>query len=224
MEFRLIYRGSLHGAGRGDTRAPEKHRIRKEFHVQLAELWKQNPLLREQLEKPVIRYKTPPNLVSYPGPGVEIVEPAPHGYTALSKPWVQHLAEMYQRFGYRFVPLVREQYGTTCSLEILFLRRDNPGSLVSSGGDIDNRIKVLLDALRMPGNESEVAGYPPADTENPFFCLLEDDKLITGISVTTDRLLLLRADDEKEHDVFLVILVKTKALNPNALFADAHIV
>ena len=52
--------------------------------------------------------------------------------------------------GNRFVPLVSKAGGFTCSLDILFLRRDDPEGPIESGGDIDNRLKVLLDGLRMP--------------------------------------------------------------------------
>jgi hypothetical protein len=57
------------------------------------------------------------------------------------------LANNYTRCGYRWVPLVKE--GMLCDIHVLFLRSDAPGTLVQSG-DIDNRIKTLLDALRMP--------------------------------------------------------------------------
>jgi hypothetical protein len=42
--------------------------------------------------------------------------------------------------------------------------------------------------------------------------LLEDDVLINDLSITTDRLLAPREDDEHLHDVVLVIRVSTKAL------------
>lgn len=51
-------------------------------------------------------------------------------------------------------------------------------------GDIDNRLKTLFDALRLPNQTNELVGYDnPAPDENPFFCLLEDDSLITHVSV-----------------------------------------
>jgi hypothetical protein len=33
------------------------------------------------------------------------------------------------------------------------------------------------------------AGDSPEQNEDPFFCLLDDDSLVTGLSVRTDRLL-----------------------------------
>jgi hypothetical protein len=85
------------------------------------------------------------------------------------------------------------KFGLACSLDILFLRRDSPGNLVRSGGDIDNRINTLFDALRRPENGEEVAGFPPGPNEDPFFCLMETDSLVTEVSVITDRLLLPQA-------------------------------
>ena len=62
-----------------------------------------------------------------------------------------------------------------CSLNILFLRRDIPGSALSAG-DIDNRIKTVIDALRRPRHANELAYHAtPAADEDPFFRLLEDD-------------------------------------------------
>jgi hypothetical protein len=89
------------------------------------------------------------------------------------------------------------------------MRRDSPGNLVTSGGDIDNRLKTLLDALRVP---DVIKGMPdmPSEDEDPFFCLLEDDCLITALSVTTDTLLVPQADEERQHDVVLVIHVITQ--------------
>jgi hypothetical protein len=56
-------------------------------------------------------------------------------------------------------------------------------------GDIDNRLKTLLDELRIPEAGENYSARQPAADEDPFFCLLEDDKLITRIAVETDDLL-----------------------------------
>lgn len=114
--------------------------------------------------------------------------------------------------GYRFLPLVNNRFGLACSLDILFLRRDDPGALIH-GGDIDNRIKVLFDALRMPKLEDIQHIGTPQIGENPFFCLLEDDNLITDIKITTDRLLTPMEQDEQINDVHLVLHVITKILD-----------
>ncbi len=121
---------------------------------------------------------------------------------------MQAIADDWQRCGRRFVPLVTEEMCLSCSLDVLFLRPETPGRLVQSG-DIDNRLKTLFDAMRIPANMGEAGGPPAEDEENPIFCLLEDDNLISEIRIATDNLLLLPNERESnKHDVFLVIDVK----------------
>jgi hypothetical protein len=107
-------------------------------------------------------------------------------------------------------------------VNILFLRRDNPGGLIRTGGEIDNRIKVLFDALRIIENKDQLAGAVPDSGENPFFCLLEDDSLITEVNVTTDRLLSPQEGTEAMHDVQLIIYVTVN--DPGALFTGGSLV
>jgi hypothetical protein len=109
-----------------------------------------------------------------------------------------------------------------CSLDILFLRRHDAGSLIANGGDIDNRIKVLFDGLRMPGNDAELGGLLIEPDEDPFFCLLEDDALITRVSVETDRLLLPLEANGDEDDVFLVI--HATIIDPSAIFGGNRLI
>jgi len=91
--------------------------------------------------------------------------------------------------------------------------------LVSSGGDIDNRIKVLFDGLRVPKYDSELKNLAPEEGENPLFCLLEDDdSLITSIKITTDRLLTPIADEEAIHDVALNCSCEGKLEEVNSVF------
>jgi hypothetical protein len=117
--------------------------------------------------------------------------------------------ERYLRCGYRFMPLVSEFLMVACALDIIFLRRDGPGSLIKSGGDIDNRLKVLFDALRMPQVCDEVCGDTPRADEDPFYVLLEDDRLISKVQVETNWLLTPPAAGEHINDVHLLIRVKT---------------
>ena len=89
------------------------------------------------------------------------------------------------------------------------MRRDQPGNIIESGGDLDNRIKVLFDALRLPQNCDEVLPARDGQEDDPIFVLLEDDRLIVDVKVTSDRLLTPRLDGEHINDVRLVIHVKT---------------
>jgi hypothetical protein len=115
----------------------------------------------------------------------------------------------FKRGNFIFLALVRERLHLVCDLDILFLRRDRPGNLISSGGDIDNRIKVLFDALRVPQDDNEVRDLPQSN--ELMVCLTENDSLITGFRVTTDRLLEPAASEREENDVRLIINVEVKA-------------
>ena len=174
MKFRLTYTGPLQSTQRDSVdgqrvpNAAHKHAIRREFHAQLKRHWHINKALKEA-----------------------IAQPFDFGLGEGPVDWVplkDVIARLYERNGYRFVPLVREEWYLQCSLDILFLRCDPPGSVLT-GGDLDNRIKTLIDALRMPSNLQELEGNQPQDGEDPFFCLLEDDKQVTALRVETDTLL-----------------------------------
>jgi hypothetical protein len=93
-------------------------------------------------------------------------------------------------------------------LDITFLRPEAPGAIITKGGDIDNRIKTLLDGLRMPKDMTEIpTGDAPTADENPFYCLLEDDTLVTRLNVDADRLL---EPVKDRSDVLLLIHVQIK--------------
>ncbi len=188
MEFRLIYKGPLPSAQSGKSRRQEKHAVRKQIHEQLRTLW--------NVQAPFSRWMTQK-------------VPRQNSSTGIETTVIQQIANNYKRFGFRFVPIVTRGHKLGCKLDILFLRHDEPGAIVKSGGDVDNRLKVLFDALRMPSNQDEVKGVSAAAGEDPFYVLLEDDSLITSVRVTTDRLLVA---DQNNNDVHLVITVKPVVL------------
>lgn len=121
------------------------------------------------------------------------------------------LAGQFHHNGYEFVPIVNTRYDLLCSLDILMLRPDPPGAVVQSG-DLDNRLKTLLDALRMPSNQAELAGYEPSEGEHPFFVLMEDDQLVDRLAVESDTLLEPTGSSEvvQTNDVRVVVSVKIK--------------
>lgn len=111
---------------------------------------------------------------------------------------------------FTFLPIVTRFLEVVCELDILFLRPEEAGAIIKNDGDIDNRLKIIFDALRMPSDASEV---PPGDSPRPeelpyFCCLLEDDALITKVTLRADRLLVLNSDPSH---VRLVINVGLKA-------------
>jgi hypothetical protein len=128
-----------------------------------------------------------------------------------TKGWTVH-PPIFNRGPYKCLALVRENLNLVCDLDILFLRRENPGRLIGGGGDIDNRLKVLFDSLRLPLDDDEVRGFAvePGAT-HLLFCLTEDDKLITGFRVTTDRLLEPAKSPTEENHVRIIVNVEVKA-------------
>ena len=127
------------------------------------------------------------------------------------EPLVDVVAARHAKLGYRFVPLVTEYFDLLCSLHILFLRHDVPGSAIQAG-DIDNRIKTLIDALRVPHNQAELVRNDacPRDDEDPFFCLLEDDNQVSGFSVETDTLLEPPDGSSDDRNVKIVVTVELR--------------
>jgi len=90
------------------------------------------------------------------------------------------------------------------------LRPHAPGDVISAG-DLDNRLKTLFDALRIPVLNERYSGRSPGDDEKPYFyCVLEDDKLITKVSVETDQLLEYVSSGANPDDVRLVITVRLR--------------
>lgn len=120
--------------------------------------------------------------------------------------------------GFTFVPLVTPDLHLICELEVFMLRPEPPGAIVTQGGDIDNRLKTLFDALRCPHNEGELPkGAVPDPTEEPFFCLLEDDLLISSISVKTDRLLVPSTSTAEVHLDIQVTTQLTRVITGNRM-------
>jgi len=211
LRFRLVYEGELKSGqkdpenGQHDRLAEHKQSIRKEFHRQLKHLWETNKFLKEHS-----MYLGEDG--SYQPVANRDLDCGEY-VTDKRVPMSEAIAHLFRENGYRFVPLVRENLSLLCSLDILFLRRDHPGSVISAG-DLDNRIKTIIDALRKPKGANELRGNEtPADGEDPFFVLLEDDDLVTKLSVDTDALLEPPVGN-KEADRRMVKLVITVELKP----------
>jgi len=187
LEFRLTYEGDLFAHRDQDQdndtpeRASHKQEIRQHFHHQLKRLWEKNRFLRLEWS-------------------------GPHGK---SLPLVEHLATMFPRDPYRFVPLVWKDASLLCGLDVLLLWTGKPGGVVH-GGDLDNRLKTLLDALRMPTNTSEFGRYTtPGPDEAPFYVLLENDNLVSNFRVESDSILDVKPDHENSY-ARVIITVRIK--------------
>jgi len=118
--------------------------------------------------------------------------------------------------GVDFVPLVSEKIYLFAELTITYLRPEPAGKIFTGGGDIDNRLKTLMDSLCVPSKQQIPEGAFVAQREEPFFCLLEDDSLVTKVDVQTDQLL---ETGVPQSEVVLLIRVRTKATE--AIFANA---
>ncbi|QSV64030.1 MAG: hypothetical protein HEQ26_15975 [Dolichospermum sp. DL01] len=186
MEFTLFYEGILKSGSNAD--AKDKHLIRKYFHKQLKVLWSEPPLK---------------GLKDY-----QLLETTPVGYK--KEFCFEH------KFGnFQFVPLIRENLDLIAEIDIILLTSESLGAIVNNYGDIDNRLKTLFDGLRCPSKQGEIKDQEPDDDEKPFFCLLEDDKLITKVSVTTKRLL---GSDIKKDQVRLILSIIVKRNNDYKIF------
>jgi hypothetical protein len=170
MEFRLTYAGPLlaHKDGhRARERSLHVHDLRKEFHKQLKVLWAEHPILRQ---------------VNKNGATMEL-------YVGSGAP---PLNEIFQHDGFNWLPMVTDANGLICKVDVLMLRHGQPGQVLY---DVDNRLKTLFDALRKAKGPQELGAgttrgqMVPGPDEDPFYVLLEDDRLITHLAVTTDTLL-----------------------------------
>ena len=112
---------------------------------------------------------------------------------------------------FRFFPIVSAGREEVAELQITMLRPGQlPGYIISQSGDIDNRLKTLFDSLKMPKEKNEIhTNDQPESSEVPFFCLLEDDNLISSLSITTDQLL---ESGKSKSYVKLIIRVQTKRM------------
>ncbi len=106
------------------------------------------------------------------------------------------------------LPLVAAQLDLVAHLDITLLRPEPAGAVITAGGDLDNRLKTLFDALRLPKDPGELPkDIRPLPEGELLHCLLEDDALITEVAVRADRLL--GAPDPAE--VLALIHVRIKA-------------
>jgi hypothetical protein len=151
----------LHYRGplRSNGSPQHKHELRQAFHSQLQQLWLQPPLNEERT----------------------LLKPRDKNgdYSLL-----RHVAP------FMFVPLVTAEMNGVAELRVTILRPESPGNLITQGGDIDNRLKTLFDALTMPRHTNALpTNETPTEDQKPFYCLLEDDNLVTSVSVRTEQLL-----------------------------------
>jgi hypothetical protein len=161
-----------------------KHEIRRKFHEQLCERWKSPPL--RELRRHLLGE---PTVLLFDVPSL-----------------VREVG------GFRFVPLVAESYAAVAELNLHLLRPGPLGEILSHGGDIDNRLKTLFDALAVPQKNMLPNDVAPLPNEKPFYCLLDDDRLISAVRVETAQLLEPVSDNS---EVVLFVQVVTRVTYQN---------
>ena len=171
MKFRLLYEGPV--APRQRVNVGDLHSIRMHLHPQIKALWEFSPLsgckrwLREHLL------------------------PGNYDLASLAAGGPDTSCAILERSNdVLFCPLISRKNRLGCELDITLLRQQAPGQLLGEGGDIDNRMKTLLDGLRKPTpQEAQQAHISKTADDDPIHCLLQDDALVTRLNVETDRLL-----------------------------------
>ena len=138
--------------------------IRRYFHSQLVNLWKSVPILKEAEKRPARWVSNAQGLTPV---DIEI------GTSIYSPP--------------KFSKMLRSacQPGTRSYMQPGYIgsAKGHQRTVVTSG-DIDGRIKTLIDGLRIPLSGEDVKDIG----ENPPYCLMSSDDLITEVRVTGDFL------------------------------------
>lgn len=176
--------------------AGNKHEIRRHFHHQIKKLWNTHPTLlknEENFSQENSLSSIFPTMI-FGGIGKQHT--------------IRNLANKFEFSNYKFVPLITKELCVLCEIDIILLRPGDAGNLYSAG-DIDNRLKTLLDSLAMPQHLNQLGDNEyPAEDERPFFCLLEDDSLISKVSVEADALL--EPTEGGRNDARAIINIHTK--------------
>ncbi len=193
VKFTLHYDGPLPSSG-NKPKNDAKWAIRRHLHPQLVDLWASHPALRAIHDNgyfPITGAVVMQRHHAHPGP---VESPFVQRVTGNPVQILDLNAEI-EKHGQKFHPLVRENYALHCGLKIVFQRKEPPGS-VYQGGDLDGRIKTLLDALTMPQHLEQV--IIDADAPPVIHCLMEDDSMVSELSVVSERLLT-DADHPKDY-------------------------
>jgi len=149
------------------AKSPHKWEIRRALHPQLQRLWQQRPLA-----------DVADGLLAFP-------------------PQPDKVSVIVEKGGLRFAPVVSQRLNLYAEVSVLLFRQQTRGALLTDGGDLDNRLKTLLDGLRVPHGSMEGRVESPEEEDpDPFFCVLEDDALVTKVSVESEQLLRPAAPDE----------------------------
>lgn len=169
MEFTLVYEGPLKPHGKGGS--SHRQDIRSQFNEQLKVLWEAEPLkshMPRALGDANIDY-------------VETFSATAEGREPRKEP-----STVREVSGNHYLPIVAAQHSLTARIDITWFRDEPPGKVLQIG-DIDNRLKTLLDCLQTPPVGQATNEDLGTSLKEPFFTVLDDDALISEFSVKTVR-------------------------------------
>jgi hypothetical protein len=114
------------------------------------------------------------------------------------------------RNGVPFRYVVARVVNLRCDLDILILHGSNESPEYTTG-DVDNRLKTLLDGLRTRSRTELAKADAPVDPVTGYAdVLLEDDSLVESLRVRTEHGLAMLADRDAV-DIVITVTVTTSA-------------
>lgn len=207
VKFTLHFNGVLPACTQNDPRTKEKQQLREAFEPQLALLWQEEPVLAKLLKRndALHAFRFSSGKIQSHDDYAQMHEMV----------WLPDMEKADARTTF-YIPLVTRRNGLGCRLDIKFMRPGHPGGVIN-GGDLDNRLKTLLDGLRMPHRADEIKRASQRASQK-FYCLLEDDVLITDLSVVTEQLLI--PETKAKGEVALSIGITIHVVRPNEMNRD----
>ncbi len=172
MEIMLTYHGPLPACQDEQKHTDQKQIIRWHFSQQLANKFQREPTLVQWAQQGMPEATIVNGRVQLP-----IVDQHEHCFYEV------------QTCGFVGTAIVASHNGLGCQLDIEICRREKPGGVLAGGnkgGDIDNRLKPLLDALALPLRPNQVPASMHGNGRR-LYCLLEDDSLVSRLSIDIQR-------------------------------------
>lgn len=140
-------------------RSKRVHLLRRYFHHQLKRNWERNDFLRNWTK-------------------------VSDGRIQRYEDWLPEHMPVLE--GVKFVPLITKEICVECAIDFKILA---PSDFKGGVKDLDNQVKVLFDALKMPQPGSGLSQAELASEGDFLYILAQDDGLITKITATSDELL-----------------------------------
>lgn len=223
MKFRIVYDGELfssqpsenNGSGKHVKMAEHKHEIRGQMNSQLKNLLQKHPTLSTFEYCPECQMNHAFQTQGGVGGDHKKIDLT---HCILENPLTVESNKNLGNDYFKFCPLVSKALGLRCSLDILLLREGQVAGVYKSG-DLDNRLKTLIDGLTMPRTKDQIpeAERNPSTMTEPFYTLLADDNIIDSLKVETDTLYKHWSDNEERKKAWVtaIITVDVRPITPN---------